>query len=137
MKASPYLIEQVKKLTETALQALASTFDLLKLEKSKDAEEEYKLYKENILKILEQLRSISGKYPKDVEVSELYQKINDFYQTLSEFNPANLEKERKSVKDIDYQLGQIVHWRKLEAASARVLPFKDYRRGEKERRGAR
>ena len=136
MKASPYMLEEAKKQSEAALESLALTFDSVKLQKSMETQKNFASYKEKLLKTLEKLRDITAKYPEDKEVSQLLQRINEFYKTLGGFSPDNLEKEHKTLGDIDYNLGQIIHWRKLESASARLLPFKDYRRG-KERRGAR
>lgn len=115
--ASPYTVSQIA--------------EKLKKAHSNLVEGEKKDYENSLREAVEGLEEILRKYPDDDEIKEYYDVFFPFYERRS--GKADKARLDEFITEIDH----IIHWRKIAMASAKGLPFKDYRslRGETGRRG--
>jgi hypothetical protein len=115
--ASPYTVSLIEEKLKTALSQL--------MEGSKEG------YDKALRESVEGLEEIIRKYPDDDEIKEYYDAFFPFYERRS--GMADKDRLEEFITEIDH----IIHWRKIAMASAKGLPFKEYRslRGETGRRG--
>lgn len=90
-------------------------------------------YEKELASTLKSLEELAKKYPKDEEMKNYLRAFSSFYE---ERKTMRREDEKAKLSELISDIKHKVHWRKVETAAAKDLPFKDFRslRGEAPRR---
>ncbi len=120
------------KMVKVSAYTLDEILEKLKKAYGEFLDEEYNKYTTTIKGIKEELQKLVNKYPDDKELEDYYGNFNGFYDDIGKVDKTE---EKDKLAWIKSELEHIVHWRKLDMSSGRVLPFKDYRRMKGSTRG--